>query len=90
MILFGNIAYEVADLKIFGFSFGHKDIRYQEKNTYWGAEKGWLAPSDNRYQDVAKPETMENPLAAVQMGLIYVDPEGAMVIPMTSDRSWRY
>lgn len=76
MILSGTIAYEVAGLKIFGFSFGRRDIWHPEKDVYWGAEKEWLAPSDNRYQDVSKPETMENPLAAVQMGLIYVNPEG--------------
>ncbi|MBB96520.1 MAG: catalase/peroxidase HPI [Rhodobacteraceae bacterium] len=76
MILSGTIAYEVAGLKTFGFAFGREDIWHPEKDTYWGAEKEWLAPSDGRYGDVAKPETMENPLAAVQMGLIYVNPEG--------------
>ncbi|MBT9386543.1 catalase/peroxidase HPI [Pseudooceanicola sp. CBS1P-1] len=76
MILAGTIAYEKAGLKTFGFAFGREDIWHPEKDTYWGAEKEWLAPSDNRYGDVAKPETMENPLAAVQMGLIYVNPEG--------------
>ncbi|PKR48054.1 catalase/peroxidase HPI [Thalassospira marina] len=76
IILSGTIAYEVAGLKTFGFAFGRKDIWHPEKDIYWGAEKEWLAPSDGRYGDVAKPETMENPLAAVQMGLIYVNPEG--------------
>ncbi|MBR9764471.1 MAG: catalase/peroxidase HPI [Rhodobacteraceae bacterium] len=76
MILAGTIAYEKAGLKTFGFAFGREDIWHPEKDVYWGAEKEWLAPSDNRYDDVAKPETMENPLAAVQMGLIYVNPEG--------------
>ncbi|SDW45010.1 catalase-peroxidase [Albimonas donghaensis] len=76
MILSGTIAYEVAGLKTFGFAFGREDIWSPEKDTYWGAEKEWLAPSDNRYDDVSRPETMENPLAAVQMGLIYVNPEG--------------
>ncbi|WP_430475958.1 catalase/peroxidase HPI [Thalassospira lucentensis] len=76
MILSGTIAYEVAGLKTFGFAFGRKDIWHPEKDTYWGAEKEWLAPSDGRYGDVSKPDTMENPLAAVQMGLIYVNPEG--------------
>ena len=76
IILSGTIAYEVAGLKTFGFGFGRKDIWHPEKDVYWGAEKEWLAPSDGRYGDVAKPETMENPLAAVQMGLIYVNPEG--------------
>ncbi|MDF0752442.1 catalase/peroxidase HPI [Marinobacter sp. 71-i] len=76
MILAGNVAYESMGLKTFGFSFGREDIWHPEKDIYWGAEKEWLAPSDERYEDVGKPETMENPLAAVQMGLIYVNPEG--------------
>ncbi|MBK4217513.1 catalase/peroxidase HPI [Paracoccus caeni] len=76
MILAGTIAYEVAGLKTFGFGFGREDIWHPEKDIYWGAEKEWLAPSDSRYGDVADPATMENPLAAVQMGLIYVNPEG--------------
>lgn len=76
MILAGNIAYESMGLKTFGFSFGREDIWHPEKDIYWGAEKEWLAPSDERYEDVGKPDTMENPLAAVQMGLIYVNPEG--------------
>ncbi|MGP9674429.1 MULTISPECIES: catalase/peroxidase HPI [unclassified Halomonas] len=76
MILSGTMAYEVAGLKTFGFAFGREDIWHPEKDTYWGAEKEWLAPSDGRYGDVAKPDTMHNPLAAVQMGLIYVNPEG--------------
>ncbi|MFL1484116.1 catalase/peroxidase HPI [Marinobacter sp. LN3S78] len=76
MILAGNAAYETMGLKTFGFSFGREDIWHPEKDVYWGAEKEWLAPSDERYEDVADPSTMENPLAAVQMGLIYVNPEG--------------
>ena len=76
IILAGNIAYESMGLKTYGFAFGRKDIWHPEKDTYWGAEKEWLAPSDERYEDVNSPETMENPLAAVQMGLIYVNPEG--------------
>lgn len=76
MILAGNIAYESMGLKTFGFSFGREDIWHPEKDIYWGAEKEWLAPSDERYGDIEKPDTMENPLAAVQMGLIYVNPEG--------------
>ena len=63
-------------LKTFGFGFGREDIWHPEKDIYWGAEKEWLAPSDARYGDVNEPSTMENPLAAVQMGLIYVNPEG--------------
>lgn len=76
IVLAGTIAYENMGLKTFGFSFGREDIWHPEKDVYWGAEKEWLAPSDNRYEDVGKPDTMENPLAAVQMGLIYVNPEG--------------
>jgi catalase-peroxidase len=76
MLLAGNMAYESMGLKTFGFSFGREDIWHPEKDIYWGAEKEWLAPSDERYEDVTKPDTMENPLAAVQMGLIYVNPEG--------------
>ena len=76
IILAGTIAYESMGLKTFGFAFGREDIWGPEKDTYWGAEKEWLAPSDNRYENVNDPSTMENPLAAVQMGLIYVNPEG--------------
>jgi catalase-peroxidase len=76
IILAGNVAYESMGLKTFGFSFGREDIWHPEKDIYWGAEKEWLAPSDSRYENVDKPDTMENPLAAVQMGLIYVNPEG--------------
>lgn len=76
MVLSGTIAYEVAGLETYGFAFGREDIWHPEKDIYWGSEKEWLAPSDSRYEDVSKPETMENPLAAVQMGLIYVNPEG--------------
>ncbi|WP_417262073.1 catalase/peroxidase HPI [Celeribacter sp.] len=76
IVLAGTIAYENMGLKTFGFGFGRADIWHPEKDTYWGAEKEWLAPSDERYSDVDKPDTMENPLAAVQMGLIYVNPEG--------------
>ncbi|NOG30854.1 catalase/peroxidase HPI [Halomonas sp. TBZ9] len=75
-ILAGTAAYESMGLPAYGFSFGREDIWHPEKDIYWGAEKEWLAPSDERYEDVDQPETMENPLAAVQMGLIYVNPEG--------------
>ncbi len=76
IILAGNVAYESMGLKTFGFAFGREDIWHPETDIYWGAEKEWLAPSDNRYGDLSNPATMENPLAAVQMGLIYVNPEG--------------
>ncbi len=76
IILAGTIAYENMGLKTFGFAFGREDIWHPEQDIYWGAEKEWLAPSDSRYEDLEDPATMENPLAAVQMGLIYVNPEG--------------
>ena len=75
-ILAGNIAYESMGLKVFGFGFGREDVWHPEKDTYWGSEQEWLADSDARYENLEDPSTMENPLAAVQMGLIYVNPEG--------------
>ena len=76
LVLAGTIAYESMGLKTFGFAFGRPDIWYPETDIYWGNEKEWLAPSDSRYGDLNDASTMENPLAAVQMGLIYVNPEG--------------
>jgi catalase-peroxidase len=76
MILAGTMSYESMGHKVYGFSFGREDLWGPEKDTYWGSEKEWLAPSDERYANVDEPDTMENPLAAVQMGLIYVNPEG--------------
>ncbi len=76
MLLAGNVAYESMGLKTFGFSFGREDIWHPEKDIYWGAEKQWLEPSESRYADVRNASSMEHPLAAVQMGLIYVNPEG--------------
>jgi catalase-peroxidase len=76
MILAGTIAYESMGLKTFGFSFGRPDIWHPEEDIYWGPETEWLAPSDQRYTDVNNASTMQGPLAAVQMGLIYVNPEG--------------
>ena len=76
IILAGNVAYESMGLKTYGFAFGREDIWHPEKDVYWGSEKEWLAPSDGRYEDLENPASMENPLAAVQMGLIYVNPEG--------------
>ncbi|WIY26002.1 catalase/peroxidase HPI [Parasedimentitalea psychrophila] len=81
IILAGTIAYESMGLKTFGFAFGREDIWHPEIDTYWGAEKEWLADSDGRYEDLENPATMENPLAAVQMGLIYVNPEGVNGTP---------
>ena len=71
--LAGTIAYESMGLKTFGFGFGREDIWHPEKDIYWGSEKEWLGAK--RYDD-DKRESLENPLAAVQMGLIYVNPEG--------------
>lgn len=76
IILAGTIAYEDMGLKTFGFSFGREDVWHPEKDVYWGAEKEWLAPSDGRYGAIDNATSLENPLAAVQMGLIYVNPEG--------------
>ncbi|MDX8347906.1 catalase/peroxidase HPI [Cognatiyoonia sp. IB215446] len=76
IILAGNVAYESMGLKTFGFGFGREDIWGPEKDVYWGSESEWLAPSELRYSELETPSTMENPLAAVHMGLIYVNPEG--------------
>ncbi|NZD46631.1 catalase/peroxidase HPI [Sphaerotilus sulfidivorans] len=80
MILAGNMAYESMGLKTYGFAFGREDIWHPEKDIYWGAEKAWLAPTGSegsRYAGSRDGErTLENPLAAVMMGLIYVNPEG--------------
>ena len=76
IILAGNMAYESMGLKTFGFSFGREDIWGPEKDVYWGSENEWLAPSENRYDDLDDASTLENPLSAVHMGLIYVNPEG--------------
>jgi catalase-peroxidase len=75
-ILAGNMAYESMGFKTFGFAGGRVDIWHPEKDIYWGAEKEWLAETKHRYDDDENRETLENPLAAVQMGLIYVNPEG--------------
>ncbi len=76
LVLAGTIAYEYMELKTVGFGFGREDIWHPEIDIYWGPEDQFLAPSDARYADVKTASTMENPLAAVQMGLIYVNPEG--------------
>ena len=74
MILAGNMAYESMGLKMFGFSFGREDIWHPEKDVYWGSEKEWL--QDKRYSNNGDRKSLANPLAAVVMGLIYVNPEG--------------
>lgn len=63
-------------LKTFGFGFGREDIWHPEKDTYWGSEKEWLAPSGSEGSRYSGERDLENPLAAVMMGLIYVNPEG--------------
>ncbi|MGJ3230943.1 MAG: catalase/peroxidase HPI [Oceanicaulis sp.] len=75
-ILAGNIAYESMGLKTFGFAFGREDIWQPPKDIYWGAEEQWLAPSESRYADLADASSLETPLGATHMGLIYVNPEG--------------
>ena len=76
IILAGNMAYESMGFKTYGFAGGREDIWHPEKDIYWGAEKEWLAATKNRYENDSDRESLENPLAAVQMGLIYVNPEG--------------
>jgi catalase-peroxidase len=76
IILAGNVAYESMGLETFGFGFGREDIWAPEKDVYWGSEKEWLAESILRYANEADPESLEEPLGAVHMGLIYVNPEG--------------
>jgi len=81
MILAGNMAYESMGLKTFGFAGGREDIWHPEKDIYWGSEKEWLAKSGGEGSRYSSSEQggerdLENPLAAVMMGLIYVNPEG--------------
>ncbi len=76
ILLAGTMAYESMGLKTFGFGFGREDIWHPEKDTYWGAEKEWLAPSGSTGSRYSGERDLENPLAAVMMGLIYVNPEG--------------
>ena len=76
ILLAGTIAYESMGLKTFGFGFGREDIWGPETDVYWGSELEFLAPSENRYGELDKASSLENPLAATHMGLIYVNPEG--------------
>ncbi|MGC3874916.1 catalase/peroxidase HPI [Halomonas sp. GXIMD04776] len=75
-ILTGNVALESMGFKTFGFAGGRADIYQPEEDIYWGAEKEWLATSDKPNSRYSGDRELENPLAAVQMGLIYVNPEG--------------
>jgi catalase-peroxidase len=76
IILAGTVAYESMGLKTFGFAGGRADIWHPEKDIYWGSEKQWLATSDSEHSRYSGERDLENPLAAVMMGLIYVNPEG--------------
>ncbi|MBK7470143.1 MAG: catalase/peroxidase HPI [Betaproteobacteria bacterium] len=76
IILAGTVAYESMGLKTFGFAFGREDIWHPEKDTYWGSGKGMARPSGSANSRYSGERDLENPLAAVMMGLIYVNPEG--------------
>jgi len=78
MVLAGNVAYESMGLEMYGFSLGREDIWHPEQDVYWGEEKEWLESSRYGGED---RESLDNPLAAVQMGLIYVNPEGVGGVP---------
>jgi len=80
-ILAGNIAYESMGLKTFGFSYGRTDIWHPEKDIYWGSENEFLAPSEERYDNLEDPSALEQPLGATHMGLIYVNPQGVNGMP---------
>lgn len=81
MILAGNVALESMGLKTFGFSGGRVDVWEPEEDIYWGKEAEWLATSDKENSRYKGERDLENPLAAVQMGLIYVNPEGPDGVP---------
>ncbi|NIC43659.1 catalase/peroxidase HPI [Aquabacterium sp. A08] len=76
MILAGNVAYESMGFKTFGFAFGREDIWHPEKDIYWGSERNWLQKSGGEGSRYSGERDLANPLAAVMMGLIYVNPEG--------------
>ena len=76
IILAGTVAYQSMGLPVYGFGFGREDIWHPEKDIYWGAEKEWLGSNRHGAGGADDRATLENPLAAVQMGLIYVNPEG--------------
>jgi len=76
MILAGNVALETMGFKTFGFAGGREDVWEADEDVYWGSEKEWLALSNNPHSRYSGERDLENPLAAVQMGLIYVNPEG--------------
>jgi catalase-peroxidase len=76
IVLTGNVALETMGFKTFGFGGGREDVWEPDQDVYWGAEKTWLATSDKPDSRYSGDRDLENPLAAVQMGLIYVNPEG--------------
>ena len=76
IVLAGNVAYESMGLKTFGFGFGREDIWHPEKDINWGSEKEWLAPTGSEGSRYSGERDLEDPLAAVMMGLIYVNPQG--------------
>ncbi|MEM8581844.1 MAG: peroxidase family protein, partial [Pseudomonadota bacterium] len=91
MILAGNVAMESMGFKTFGFSGGREDVYEPEEDIYWGAEKEWLETAGGPNSRYTGDRDLENPLAAVQMGLIYVNPEGpdGKPDPMASGRDIR-
>ena len=76
IILTGNVALETMGFRTFGFAGGREDVWEPDQDVYWGRETDWLAPSQNPNSRYSGKRDLENPLAAVQMGLIYVNPEG--------------
>lgn len=81
MILAGNVAMETMGFKTFGFGAGREDLWAPEEDIYWGAEEEWLATSDKPNSRYSGNRELDNPLAAVQMGLIYVNPQGPDGVP---------
>ncbi|AZV78970.1 catalase/peroxidase HPI [Parasedimentitalea marina] len=81
MILAGNVAIESMGGRTFGFAGGRADVWEPEEDVYWGAEEEWLAADENPNSRYSGERDLENPLAAVQMGLIYVNPEGPNGVP---------
>ncbi|MGV9003833.1 catalase/peroxidase HPI [Flavobacterium sp.] len=81
IVLAGNMAYESMGFKTFGFAGGRQDIWSPQKEVYWGAEKEWLAKSGSEGSRYSGERDLENPLAAVMMGLVYVNPEGVDGVP---------
>lgn len=76
LVLAGNVALETMGFRTFGFAAGREDTWEPDQDVYWGSETTWLAPTDNPNSRYSGERDLDNPLAAVQMGLIYVNPEG--------------